>query len=226
MKRLCEKDRQFIAYSLRENKNISTIAKELCMNKTTISREIKKNRKVLINKKRPLIHREDIDINKHICSILMKPPYVCNGCPRYINNHCTYHYVIYNVFEAQSNYDEKLKNCHKKSKTKYDRLLKIIQERLDIGQPISHILLSFDEEGKISRTSIYNLINKGELRYKKKKIKKRERRNIEIRYVNREDLLKGKTYIDFLEYVSNNPKDNIVEIDLLCGNIYSRAHIF
>lgn len=31
--------------------------------------------------------------NRSDDEILNKSPYVCNNCPRYTNNHCTYHYL-------------------------------------------------------------------------------------------------------------------------------------
>lgn len=69
--------------------------------------------------------------------ILNKSPYVCNNCPRYTNNHCTYHYLEYIGSNAHEKY-LKLKSISNKIQKNID-LIKEINEALVKGQLISHI---------------------------------------------------------------------------------------
>ncbi|MBS9784504.1 MAG: IS30 family transposase [Oceanivirga sp.] len=211
---------------LRENKSMREIAKLLNISHTTILREIKKNKIVLRNKKPlELNYRTDNDIlETHPCELLTKSPYVCNGCPRYINNHCNYHYVIYKSEEA--------KNMYKKIKELNNikiNLIKDIQKGLRLGQPISHIHIYLKEKYKddmVSLTTIYKWIDKGIIKYTKKKIKIK---NInctkeKIEYKKRLDFLKGKEYEHFLEFTKGQ-NINIVEMDLVCGKQGTSGYI-
>lgn len=104
-----------------------------------------------------------------------KSPYVCNNCPRYTNNHCTYHYLEYIGSNAHEKY-LKLKSISNKTQENID-LIKEINEALVKVQPISHIYLTLLEKYKnniISKSTIYNWINKGILIYQKKKIKRKQ----------------------------------------------------
>lgn len=226
MNRLNENDRRKIVYLLKSNKTIYKISKILNRSISTISREIKKHRILIINKKQPLINSRNTNIEEHICDLLNKPPYVCNQCPKYINKNCNYSYVVYDDFEAQEMSNYKKANTHIKNISKYDNVINEIQKRLNIGQPLKHILLSLEYENIPSISTVYNLINSGKLKYTKKKVKKKNSNEIKVKYVNKENLLKGKTYFDFLEYISENSNDNIVEIDLICGSIFTKGYIF
>ena len=120
-----------------------------------------------------------------------KSPYVCNNCPRYTNNHCTYHYLEYIGSNAHEKY-LKLKSISNKIQENID-LIKEINEALIKGQPISHIYLILLEKYKnniISKSTIYNWINKGILIYQKKKIKRKQNVIIEkVQYKQREQFL-------------------------------------
>ncbi len=156
---------------------------------------------------------------------------MCNGCPRYINNHCNYHYVIYSAEYSQNNY-QKLKSESNSGIKNTDiklNLIKDIQRALKLGQPISHIYSYLKEkykENMISITTIYKWIDKDLLKYAKKKIRnKSSNSNKEkLEYKKRIDFLKGKEYDDFLEYTKGKNL-NIVEIDLVCGKQGTNGYI-
>ncbi|WP_308545180.1 hypothetical protein [uncultured Sneathia sp.] len=79
-----------------------------------------------------LHNRSDEEIlNTHSCEILNKSPYVCNNCPRYTNNHCTYHYLEYIGSNAHEKY-LKLKSISNKIQKNID-LIKEINEALIKG---------------------------------------------------------------------------------------------
>lgn len=225
MKHLSEAERTIIMYELKNGKSIKEISNNLKKSTSTISREIKRNRQIVRNKKRIGIS-EIMSIEKHICSILQKSPYVCNNCPKYNNNTCTYDYVVYDNNISQELYKSRVSSVKYKKINKYDNILEHIQEKLDLGQPIHHILTNITLKEKPSKTTIYNLINSGKLKYEKVKQKRKLNKEIsKLEYISREKMLVGKAYIDFLEYVEKNPKDFVVEIDLLCGSLSSTEYV-
>lgn len=68
----------------RINKNRTTIAKEVCINRyKKLSRKIAKP-----------------------CLLLNKPPYICNGCPNKVN--CHKEMFLYDASVAQNDYNNKL----------------------------------------------------------------------------------------------------------------------
>lgn len=94
---MTKKERFKIENALNQNLSIRAIANILNKAPSTMQREIKKNSIIKRNTKVIILNKQtdEVVIKEHPCSILKKSPYVCNGCPRYINNHCTYHYRVY-----------------------------------------------------------------------------------------------------------------------------------
>ncbi|WP_155733040.1 IS30 family transposase [Streptobacillus moniliformis] len=89
---------------------------------------------------------------------------------------------------------------------------------------MSHILSYLQKEynEKISKKTIYNWIEKGLLKYDKKKIKKVKVKGYESKQtyqmLSRKKLLEGKEYEDFLNYVFKNKNFTICELDLVQGS--------
>ncbi|WP_067139056.1 hypothetical protein [Oceanivirga salmonicida] len=105
-----------------------------------------------------------------------------------------------------------------------------IGKRLKLGQTMHHVLSSLREEGYaiVSETTVYSWINKGYIRYNKKKIKRKKKeidKKETIQYLSRKEILKNKEYEDFLKYMKENPKANIVEMDLVCGRKGTNGYI-
>ena len=96
--------RQTIQYMIDKGHNFTEIGKSLSKDRTTISKEVKRNRYV----RSYFFDAFDPNgINTAIskCSNLLKPPYVCNHCN--IKNKCNKHKLYYNAINAQGNYEEK-----------------------------------------------------------------------------------------------------------------------
>lgn len=222
MQHLTEEERTIIEYELNNGRSIKEIANILNRPISTISREIKRNRNIELNNKCIRLRDKEISIEEHICNILKKAPYVCNGCSRY-GKGCTYDYVIYNKHISHNEYKRRINSVKLKDKSKYEEIIPEIQERLNMGQPIHHIVTTVEEAP--SKTTIYNLVNKGALKYSKSKIRKKRLEKEKLEYRYRKDMLVGKTYIDFLEYIEQNPKDRIAEIDLICGDMFSKNYV-
>ncbi len=120
-------ERMKIEILLKDNIKISQIAKELSKTTTTISREIKKYREPIINGK-SIFKRTLDEIRNYVeCDILLKPPYVCNNCPRYKNN-CIKHYLYYSG-EYANNVYLKNKSVSNKGNRYSIEILKYISEK-------------------------------------------------------------------------------------------------
>ena len=119
MKHLKKNERVIISYELSNGKTIKEIATILNKSISTISWEIKRNKKLVVNNKVINIKNNTNYemLENNVCSLLKKTPYVCNACPRYLRNTCSYHYIIYDEAISQSNYEYRIKKS-KNSSTK------------------------------------------------------------------------------------------------------------
>ena len=92
-----------LKYLIGLNKSFTYISKAINVDRTTISKEIKRNRFIKSN------FYDSFDkngINSAIdkCDKLKHPPYVCNSCPN--KRYCTNHKLYYNARLAQENSDK------------------------------------------------------------------------------------------------------------------------
>lgn len=94
-KHMSLEDRCKIEKCLNNNLSFKSIANEIGMNCTTISREIK-NHYTILNKG-AYGRRFNDYLNRGTCPLLNKPPYVCNGCDK--KKICTLSKRIYEDFE-------------------------------------------------------------------------------------------------------------------------------
>src|SRR5699024_2902813 len=88
-----------------KGKNFTEIGNSIDKDRTTVSKEIRRNRYIKSNFYEPF----DIKgINKAVedCNKLKKFPYVCNTCPN--KNYCNKHHLYYDYRVAQKNYEDKL----------------------------------------------------------------------------------------------------------------------
>ena len=135
-KHLTLEDRIVIERLLAHGFRFSEIATRLSKSRTTISREVKKNRTFKARNGNHCIHRKSCDLpttcsqechkrtrscrvrcgdcNIHcerfqedICPGITKAPYVCNACESM--SHCWLHGYIYNARKAQDAYETTLK---------------------------------------------------------------------------------------------------------------------
>ena len=105
-KHLTPSDRATIDTTLRNHATFKEIAAVLGKDACTISREIRKHRIFTTNKFTN--YDEQNRILNEDCPKLDKPPYVCNGCPKY--NHCRYKRYVYLHAKAQTQYEEMLRD--------------------------------------------------------------------------------------------------------------------
>ena len=198
---LSYEDRKNIEYGLNENKSINQIAKELGRNHSTILREIDRNKKhsepsAWNNYK---INHPDLDLS---CERLKHSPYVCNGCKS--RSGCRKIRWTYYARESQKAYDELIKSCRQGINLTLEKI-HIINENITPlvkkGQATNHLYINHPDILDFPRI----------VKYKKRKDsnKRRSRKEREI--------LVNRKYTDFIEFTTNNPDLNIVEMDTVEG---------
>ncbi len=221
-KQLNKDQREVIQILINKKENFTTIGNSIKVDRTTISKEIKRNRYIKSN------YYDAFDfkgITKAVsdCKILQHPPYVCNTCP--LKSTCNKHKLYYDANIAHKHYEE-LKSY---SRSGIDIIPEVIDEIensivpliKDKHQSINQIYANHDDLLYFSKTTFYKYIDIGvfsltnldlpkKVKYKKRKKKyNKERREL--------SLLKGRSYDDFCIFTTKHPKMHIYEMDTVIG---------
>ena len=214
-KHLSFEDRCIIEEFLNNNYTFTKIGNRIGKDRTTVSHEVKKHRFL----------RTTSNCNNQSCCFESKPPYVCNGCSKF--NHCKRIRYSYSHDVAYNEYH--------KSLIKSRSHLKITKEEIasinDIVSPlmihkhhsVNHVYISHPDILPFSKSTFYNYIHNGilslsDLDLPKKVIyKPRKDKNNKREYKRKLALLKGRSYDDYINFVSIHPKMNICQMDTVMG---------
>lgn len=216
--------RETIQILLNKGKTFTEIGEAIGKDRTTVSKEIKRNRYI----KSCFYESFDIiGINDAIskCTNLQNKPYVCNTCSK--KNQCNKHHLYYEYKLAQKNYEQNLINSRTgvdiKPETINDIEMQIVPLIKHKKQSVNQVYINHSDILYFSKTTFYKYVDIGifsltnadlpkKIRYKKRKYNNTDKTN------KRElSLLKGRKYENFIEFTSNHPKMNIVEMDTVIG---------
>lgn len=219
---LSYEDRKNIEDGLNENKSINQIAKELNRNHSTILREIDRNKKysepsTWNNYK---IKHPGLDLS---CERLKHSPYVCNGCKS--RSGCRKFRWTYYARESQKSYEELIKSCRQGINLSLEEIHiinKTITPLVKKGQTTNHLYINHPDILDFSKSTFYKYINDGVFEFGPldfpRIVKYKKRKNSNKRRTRKErEILIGRKYTDFIEFISNSPDLNIVEIDTVEG---------
>ena len=217
--------RQTIQYMVDKGYNFTKIGKVINKDRTTISKEIKRNRYV----KSYFFDAFDpngIKTATSKCDLLLKPPYVCNHCN--IKNRCNKHKLYYNAINAQGNFEEKQFEARTGVNITPDTIDQIEHIIVPLiknkKQSINQVYANHSDILYFSKSTFYNYIHNGilslsDLDLPKKVIyKARKDKNNKREYKRKLALLKGRSYDDYINFVSLHPKMNICQMDTVMGN--------
>ena len=218
-KRLTLDDRMVTQACLHDGKSISQIAQRLKVNKSTVSRELKK---FCIVK----------DSYYPLCKKLKKK-IVCNACK--IRDGCHFDKRFYNCLEA----DRRSKALRKSSRSKttiHPSLLRIIDrivsEGVGLGQSLHHVYVSSPTLAKIcTERTIRRLVYRGNLSVKPHQLRRYAAYKHEYQktpaQIGLRDIrvLLGRTYKDFIRHVARHKRENIVQFDSVIGQITDQKAI-
>lgn len=190
--------------------NFSQIANIIHKDRTTISKEVFKNRF-----KRTSYSSKDIT-----CPHTLKPPYVCNACPNITS--CKKVKFSYDASIARNNYKYGLKNSRSSLHISNEQIASIN----DIISPlmikkhhsINHIFISHPNLLPFSKSTFYRYIDLGILNVRNIDLQRKVRFKIKKEYdFSREkvdtSIKVGRFYSDFKDYIEFHPQTSIVEMD-------------
>ena len=224
---LLKEQRETIEYMIGKKYNFTSIGKVINKDRTTISKEIKRNRYV------KSYFYDSFDpkgiseaVNK--CPKLKEKPYVCNSC--LLKNKCNKHKLYYNASVAQKHYEETLVT----SRQGIDITPEIIDEIehaivpliKNKKQSVNQVYSNHSDILYFSKVTFYKYINIGVFSLKNidlpKKVSYKPRKKKdeaeEKQYKRKLALLKGRTYNDYLDFILKHPNMNICEMDTVEGN--------
>ena len=240
-KHLSFDDRLTIEKNLSLSKSFKYIGKLLDKDCTTISKEIRNHYKIMNtgsvgrrfnnclyrrtcpNRGKNCNISNCINFQEEKCSLLDKPPYVCNGCKNKTN--CTLTKHFYDAEFAFKEYKEVLIENRQGlliQQLEIDHLNSILVPLIkNQGQSIHQALLNNKNKIMFSDKTIYKLIDLGLLEVRNidlpRKVRFRPRRKQTTVYKIDKKCLIGRTYEDFLNYIENNPDTPIVQMDTVEG---------
>ncbi|MBS3988137.1 MAG: IS30 family transposase [Erysipelothrix sp.] len=162
------------------------------------------------------------EFKKAICPQLIHTPYVCNGCPTRV--HCKrtkYFYFASLAHHLSLKKRSESRMGHGYTSAQLQRLEALIVPLIkNQSQSIHHVYVHNQDHFPMSERHLYTLIDQGlfqvrnldlptKVRFKQRK--KGIERKIEPQ------CRQGRTYLDFLEYLKDNPGTPVVEMDTVEG---------
>ena len=216
---LFKEQRHTIEYLIGLSKNFTYISKSINVDRTTVSKEIKRNRFVKSNFYSPF-DSKGISSAISKCDKLKKPPYVCNACPN--KRYCTNHKLYYNSSLAQENYENNLVE----SRTGVDISPNVVEEIENSivpliknkKQSINQVYINHSDILFFSKAAFYKYVELGILSLsnldlpKKVKYRKRKHKNNHD-YKRNLSIIKRRTYEEYIDFKLKHPRMNICEMD-------------
>jgi IS30 family transposase len=162
-----------------------------------------------------------IKYGKEYCSLLKKPPYVCNGCEK--RKKCTLEKAIYNAVQADKTANKVLHESRSGlniDQAEIERLSAIVTPLIKKGQSPWHIANTQKDLLMVSDKTLYSYIAANlfevsniDLLRKVKMKPRRTKPQPKIEKACRE----GRTYREFLSYLEEYPDTAIVQMDTVIG---------
>lgn len=159
---------------------------------------------------------------EEVCSKLLKPPYVCNGCTKRQSS-CTLEKRFYYADTAQKEYFESLSESRTGISLSEEELLRldeIISPLIKQQQSPHHICVTNKDSIMVSESTIYRLIDSQVLSARNidlaRKVKfKRRKQKVHVK-VDKTCRI-GRKYEDYIKYLKENPDTPITELDSVEG---------
>ena len=219
---LSYEERKNIEDGLNENKSINQISLEINRHHSTVLREIDRNKVYFMPSNFNKYKNNNYDKNLS-CEKLSKTPYVCNGCKS--RSGCRKERYTYYARKADDSYREVKSNARKGINLTEEEIYNInktLTPLIKKGQTINHLYINHPDILDFSKPAFYNYVNNGVFEFKPldfpRIVKYKKRKNSNKRRSRKErEILIGRTYENFINYVSKNPDSNIVEMDTVEG---------
>lgn len=210
-------DRIEIEDCLRHGMTFKAIGARIGKDQTTVSKEVKKHISV----------SKGYDSEKSLCDLLLRAPYVCNGCQK--RRSCRLEKHIYRARNAHSEYRDALVDSRTGvalNKEAFYRADEILYDGVkNKGQHIYHVVQTHNLGMSVS--SVYRNISKGYLSVSKmdlpRAVKFKPRKDHSSSEYVPAAVKKGHLYSDFLNYIEEHGIEDWVEMDTVIGRIGGKA---
>lgn len=222
-KQLSKEDRNTIEHLLNEGKSFTEIGKAIKYDRTTISKEIKRNRYI---KSALFSPYSDTGIKKALCNCeeLHKPPYCCNNCKN--KNYCCKYHLYYNAKIAQNHYEATMTESRKGVDITEEEINIINKDIVplvkDKKQSVNQIFINHPDILYFSKTTFYTYVNNGVILLKNNDLPRKVKYKPRKKSPNKENkrnvvILLNRTYEDYIIKVDKEPKSNIWQLDTVIG---------
>ena len=214
--------RETIQILFNKGKSFTDIGLAIGKDRTTIAKEIKRNRYIKSNFY-DAFNKQGIAEAINKCDIL-KTRYVCNNCP--LKNTCNKHHLYYEYRQAQKHYEEQLVLSRSGVDITPEEIEEIEKQIVPLiknkKQSVNQVFINHPDILYFSKTTFYKYVDLGVfsltnadlpklIKYKKRKQGKDKKNKRELA------LMKGRTYEDFILFTTNHPQMNVVEMDTVIG---------
>lgn len=159
---------------------------------------------------------------KELCSLLSKPPYVCNGCPQ--RRICTLEKHLYDARKANQEYlgvRSESRSGFNLTEAELARLNSVISPLFKKGQSLHHIMVNNKDLISCCEKTAYSYINNSLFDARNidlpRVVRFRPRRKKSVEPKVDKQCRIGRTYQDFTEFMADNPSLPIVELDSVEG---------
>ena len=160
-----------------------------------------------------------------ICPKLLKPPYVCNGCPDRGGNNCLRQTRLYFADPAQKIYRQTLSDSRSGislSEDEFrfleDKIVPLIRK----GVSVPVVYDAYADQMPVSMRTLYDYIDKGYFDagnldlHRKVRRKSTRQKSGPVLHVDKKCHV-GRTYADFLAYLETFPNAKVSEMDTVEG---------
>lgn len=211
-KHMTFEDRLEIQECLNKGMNFKAIAQRIGKDPTTVSKEVKRHLET---------HQNGFYKNGEVCRKLLKAPFVCNGCEHRSKSSCRCQRQIYVAKHAQKDYETVLVESRTGTplnKETFYETERIISEAVSKGQHIYHAIKA--NNLSVSTSTVYRHINKGYYTISRidlpRAVKFKPRKQTHPEYVPSR-VKQGRTYEDFLGYMTEHKNITYGELDTVIG---------
>lgn len=214
-KHLTQEDRIQIEECLNKCMHFKDIAKLIEKDPTTVSYEVKHHR---------YSHSNSFTSSNEQCPLLLKAPFVCNGCKKRHSPACHFVHYYYRASYAYKEYRTTLSETREGIPLNHQEFYendRIITEGLKKGQHIYHIMANSDGIS-CSKSTVYRHFKLGyysaSLTDLPRAVKFKPRKQKKEDYIPK-GIKIGRTYDDFLCYIEENHIERHTEPDTVIGRI-------
>lgn len=214
VKHLTLDDRIEIMECLYKGMSFKSIAKRIAKDPSTVSKEVKLHART---------YNSGFTKTNETCPLLLKAPFVCNGCEKQNRGNCIFPRRKYNARTAQQEYETLLKEAREGiplNKEEFYRNEKIVSDAVKAGQHIYHVITT--NRLSVSKSTVYRHIKKGYYTISAidlpRAVKFKQRAKKAVEYVPK-GIRIGRTYADYCLFMEERPWLICTEMDTLIGSI-------